>query len=160
MNGKLKPFQRGFLPDLNYKSFKEKFPNLSEYEINFHLQKLKKDEVWINDEYQVNIDKSVMAFNDTMRVWHLSIKRLDKEPIHDWRDLQAIKNMLVGEEYEAIELYPSEKRVVDSANQYHLWAFIQHIHDENKVPQFPIGWTRGNKRDEEDAISGAKQRKL
>jgi hypothetical protein len=53
---------------------------------------------------------------------HLSIKRIDKDPIHDWRDLQEIKNKLVGEECEGVEIYPAESRIVDMANQYHLWV--------------------------------------
>ena len=52
----------------------------------------------------------------------LSIKRLDKAPIHDWRDLQRIKNELLGPEREAVELYPAESRLMDTSNQYHLWA--------------------------------------
>jgi hypothetical protein len=37
--------------------------------------------------------------------------------VHDWRDLQRIKNQLVGPECEAVELYPAESRKVDTANQ-------------------------------------------
>ena len=55
---------------------------------------------------------------------HLSIKRNDKLPIHDWRDLQRIKNEVLGPEHEAMELYPAESRIVDTANQYHLWCFL------------------------------------
>ncbi|SRR5689334_10462934 len=54
---------------------------------------------------------------------HLSIKRNDKHTIHDWRDLQRIKNELLGHEQEAMELYPAESRLIDTANQYHLWCF-------------------------------------
>jgi hypothetical protein len=53
---------------------------------------------------------------------HLSIKRIDQQPIHDWRDLQRIKNELIGPDCEAVELYPAEGRRVDTANQYHLWG--------------------------------------
>jgi hypothetical protein len=68
--------------------------------------------------------------NDTYTVWeyllgawsHLSIKRNDREPIHDWRHLQQIKNDICGEDREAVELYPATDRVNDGANQYHLWV--------------------------------------
>jgi len=53
---------------------------------------------------------------------HLSVRRNDREPIHDWRDLQEIKNQLFSPEHEAVELYPKESRRVDTANQYHLWV--------------------------------------
>lgn len=54
---------------------------------------------------------------------HLSIRRADRKAVHDWRDFQRIKNELVGEEAEGIELYPAESRLVDGANQYHLFVF-------------------------------------
>jgi hypothetical protein len=53
---------------------------------------------------------------------HLSIKRNDKKPIREWRDLLRIKNTLVGEEVEAVELFPAMSRLIDEANQYHLWC--------------------------------------
>ncbi len=55
---------------------------------------------------------------------HLSIKRNDKNPMHDWRDMQRIKNELLGPEEEAMELYPAESRLIDTANQYHLFCFL------------------------------------
>jgi hypothetical protein len=90
--------------------------------------------VFKNDKYQVlkNLLKSEM--DPKMNIIWLSIKRIDKEPIHDWRDLQEIKNQLVGEENEGLEMYPAESRVVDSANQYHLWVF------ENPEFRFPFGF--------------------
>jgi hypothetical protein len=74
------------------------------------------ESLWTNDTYQV----SVRDLGNGGR--HLSIKRLDQEPVHDWRDLQRIKNELLGPDREAVELYPAEERKVDSANQYHLWG--------------------------------------
>jgi len=54
---------------------------------------------------------------------HLSIKDHGRSARHDWRDLQRIKNELVGPEFEAIEIYPAESRLVDTCNQYHLFVF-------------------------------------
>jgi hypothetical protein len=79
-----------------------------------------KSNVFKNDIYQV--DKREYGDGSDVKLIHLSIKRIDRQPIHDWRDLQEIKNQLVGEECEAVELYPAESRRVDSANQYHLWC--------------------------------------
>lgn len=53
---------------------------------------------------------------------HLSIRPLCGTARHDWRELQSIKNALVGVECEAVELYPAESRLMDEANQFHLWA--------------------------------------
>lgn len=52
----------------------------------------------------------------------LSIKKLDKARVRTWRELQRIKTALVGPHREAVELFPSEDRHVDTANQYHLWC--------------------------------------
>lgn len=85
--------------------------------------------VFLNSRYQV----SVRMYNPIEifgRIIWLSIKRIDKRPIHDWRDLQRIKNELIGEEYEAVEIYPAESRLHDTANQYHLWVFA----DGYKLP--------------------------
>ena len=97
-------------------------------------------EVYVNDIYQVNVQRNkqadYMVREATMKgkMTYLSIKRLDKKSIHDWRHLQEIKNELCGEDCEAIEIYPVEKRLVDTANQYHLFVFP-------KGTYVGFGWT-------------------
>lgn len=77
-----------------------------------------------NNLYQVVIDPIPEDLErHRPRLIHLSIKRLDQKPIRDWRHLQRIKNELVGERHEAVELFPVESRLIDTANQYHLWVF-------------------------------------
>ena len=89
-------------------------------------------EVYVNDTYTVTkADASqaqmVYAKRDTgwPAMWYLSIKRNDKEVIWDWRELQEIKNLLCGESNEGMQLFPAESRVVDTANQYHLFVIKQ-----------------------------------
>ena len=65
---------------------------------------------------------------------HLSISNRDLSALLDWRHLQEIKNDLVGEENEAVQLFPAESRLVDQANQFHLWA----LKDPNI--NFPFGY--------------------
>jgi hypothetical protein len=113
------------------------------------LNLVKDDEVWLNARYQCAVK---LLDNDPLGALHLSIKRRDKKPIHDWRDLQQIKNDVAGAEREALELYPAESRVVDLANQYHLWV----------VPvgqKIPVGWDNGRYLTDEVGRSGAKQRR-
>jgi hypothetical protein len=57
--------------------------------------------------------------------FRLSIQREDKEPIRSWRLLQDIKNEVAGADREAIEIYPPESEVTDTANIYHLWVFME-----------------------------------
>src|SRR5262249_13701026 len=54
--------------------------------------------------------------------FHLAIFRNDRQPVHDWRDLQRVKNDICGPEAEACEIYPAESRLCDRANTYHLWV--------------------------------------
>ena len=62
---------------------------------------------------------------------HLTIRNQDGSNRRDWREFQRIKNELVGPEAEAVELYPAESRLVDTANHYHLWVFPEY--------RFPFG---------------------
>lgn len=81
--------------------------------------------VWKNNLYTVYYNRRPAVNEDTGEagiVLHLSIKRNDREVIHDWRHLQRIKNAIVGPEQEICELYPAESRLVDTANQYHMWG--------------------------------------
>ena len=93
------------------------------------------EEVWLNDIYQVNVRRGIPLSSDPeITVTHLSIKRRDKQANMDWRHLQLIKNQLVGPENEGCELFPAESRLVDNANQYHMWVF------ENPDIKFPFGF--------------------
>lgn len=113
-------------------------------------------QLYINDKYQVLAREHRTPGIDFPPMVHLSIKRLDKEPIHDWRELQEIKNLIIGRENEAVELYPAESRLVDTANQYHLWVI------KDPEIKFPFGFHEG--RHIQDSVSagniGAKQRDL
>lgn len=88
-----------------------------------------KTEYWVNDLYQV----SVSYYDD--HLVQLNIRRRDGAPcLRDWRHFQQIKNELVGEECEGVELYPAESRLVDTSNKYHLWCI------KDPTFRFPVGW--------------------
>ena len=55
----------------------------------------------------------------------ITVIRLDNQPVRSWKDLQEIKNIFVGPECEAVEVFPAESRLMDTANEYHLWAHPQ-----------------------------------
>ena len=94
------------------------------------IKQLGTDEVWVNNSFQVIVYRNPAEAPELPQsnsgwpnmVW-LSIKRTDQEAIHDWRELQEIKNQIIGHENEAVEVYPAESRMVDTANQFHLWVF-------------------------------------
>jgi hypothetical protein len=100
--------------------------------------------LWVNSKYTVGVSKK-FSKELNIEITHLDIKRNDKAAVHDWRDLQRIKNELCGPECEAIELYPAEKRLVDSANSYHLWAFPAGFF-------LPLGWTERLVMDGDDVF--------
>lgn len=77
--------------------------------------------MYVNSRYQVALWEE---FHTELGPYvHLSIKDHDRSTRHDWRDFQRIKNEIVGPEYEAVEVYPAESRLVDTCNQYHLFVF-------------------------------------
>ncbi len=134
------------------KTIMEKFPLAPKEVIEAIMADTRDCETYINDTYTVYV-KDAEKFNENSpdMLW-LSIKRNDRQPIHDWRDLQEIKNQIVGEEHEAVELYPSQDRVVDTANQYHLWVF------KDKKFRFPFGFKGGYVDYDMAAKSGGVQR--
>lgn len=114
--------------------------------------------IWKNLDYQVatRTVPTEMERGDgkpgLINMIHLSIKRVDRRTVRDWRDLQRIKNQLIGENCEAVELFPSEERLVDNANQYHLWGF------DDPTFRFPFGFPTRMVSDDASPESGVVQR--
>ena len=77
-------------------------------------------------------------------VVHISFKHILNVAITDFRDMQTIKNALVGEEAMAVQIFPPENCLVDGANQYHLWCFVPNewpnVTEESEWPVLPIGF--------------------
>lgn len=111
---------------------------------------------YLNNLYQVEVRDADVRGEDWPPMLWLSIKRRDKNPIHDWRDLQRIKSEIVGPDCEGVEIYPAESRLVDSANQYHLWVIRE------PGIRFPFGFFDGRQvmGPEDAAKMGAKQRDI
>jgi hypothetical protein len=87
------------------------------------VEKVLGDDVWLNDRYQALVRRVPSRDPDATPLYHISIRRMDRGACHDWRDFQRIKNDILRPECEAVEIYPAESRLADSANQYHLWGF-------------------------------------
>lgn len=111
------------------------------------------EEIWRNDIYQVTVYRKNACGGDWPNIVHLSIRRIDRQAIRDWRDFQDIKNQLVGPECEGVELYPAESRCVDLANQFHLWVF------DSTEAKYPFGFNEGRHVDSVE-IAGSMQRRL
>jgi len=91
------------------------------------VQRMASQNIFENDQYHVEISYALPFI-------HLNIRRLDGQLCKEWRHFQEIKNALVGSEYEAVELFPAESRLVDTSNEYHLWVCA----DRNY--RFPFGF--------------------
>lgn len=69
-------------------------------------------------------------------VEHYCIRNADNSDI-PWAEKQRIKNELVGRNRTAIEVFPSEDRLIDEAGMYHLWVLPAEyqlpfgLHDED-----------------------------
>jgi len=160
MNGNVGKFQRAVDVDQTFEAFAHRYRdmNMRPQTLRRLFEKQKGDALYLSEFYQVAIDKDPPHAFPGVVMWHLSIKRIDKEPIMDWRDLQAIKSQLCGDEAEALQLFPAESRCVDTSNQYHLWVFMRS--GTQRLPRIPCGWTKGMVIDEAaSATSGAKQRR-
>lgn len=108
------------------------------YKVSMEEAQVMRDQIesethYTNGEYFVSVSAEHNA-KHWPGVIHLTISRLDDQPVRNWRDMQDIKNLLIGEEHEAIELYPAESRLVDMGNQYHLWVF------SSPEVRVPVGW--------------------
>lgn len=149
------PFHPSTLPDWAFdaKVIATRFC-VSEQTAVAQVERHRRETVYVNDVYQVNVQRVHAPFGATVgdMLW-LSIKRRDKGLIRDWRELQEVKNRIVGPEHEAFEVFPAESRLVDVANQWHLWVFV-----DSKV-RLPVGFrTREVGGSQEAKAVGARQR--
>ena len=118
------------------------------------LRTFEKQECWENNLYrdQVHPTPSLSKGENLWNVTEVSITRVDQEAIHDWRHFQYIKNDIFGEDREAVELYPVEARLMDTANTY--WLYVL---PEGKI--FPFGLT-GRHVNDSWGLAASKQRPL
>jgi len=86
-----------------------KMPAYDEWECDLYygsLRRFKTGAFWSGGQYAV-----------------IGITAKDETARHDWREFQQIKNSLLGPEWEGVELYPAESRLVDPTNRFYLWCF-------------------------------------
>ncbi|WP_406543843.1 hypothetical protein [Pseudobutyrivibrio sp.] len=91
------------------------------------------DRAWIDPERGYQVHSRMIFTKQYGNVEHVTISKTHKEgepilatggmrPI-GWSEKMMIKNELFGEDRAAIEVYPKQKNLVDSADVYHLWVF-------------------------------------
>jgi hypothetical protein len=77
---------------------------------------------WQTEDGIYDILYEVIDYNE-IKYKHLLIQRIDNEPIRNYIDLQEIKNDLLGEDVEAVEVFPKKCDLLNGANVYHLWTW-------------------------------------
>lgn len=103
----------------NYHSYMAR--GLSKAQAKRAAAKARAERVVLSSVYQVNINEVLAPPPFGKGLW-FSCKRRDKEPIVDRSVLSQILWALRPDSW-AVELFPKSARVVDTANQYHLYVF-------------------------------------
>lgn len=80
------------------------------------------DRCWINTENGMCVSSRLIR-TDIGNVEHVTISTKDGNTNITWADKQQIKNDLFGKNRCAVEVFPTEDRLVDVCNVYHLWVF-------------------------------------
>jgi hypothetical protein len=107
--------------------------------------------IYKNALYTVLVKQVTMRANFPAMT-HLSVRRNDRQPIFDWRDMQRVKNDLIGEENEGVQLFPAESRLLDTSNQYHMYVI-----NDPKI-SFPFGYEE--RHVSEQSFHGSAQRRF
>jgi len=93
-----------------------KFPDISDDAIDA----LMPDETWGNDRYTVNVH---LLDADRDGFVELAVHNHRRTPHVPWRHLQQIKDEVMGADREAVQLFPAQGRLVDTANEYWLQVY-------------------------------------
>ena len=84
------------------------------------IDDLMNDETWGNDRYTVTVH---FLDGDRDGFVEITIHNHRRTTHIPWRHLQQIKNEVLGADREAVQLFPAEDRLVDTANEYWLYAY-------------------------------------
>lgn len=76
------------------------------------------DAAYNNLVLSVQVSTEASEWGDIVHLW---IRRHDGQA-PTWRQLQRVKNSIVGSDRTAVEVYPATEDLVDVANMYHLWV--------------------------------------
>ena len=95
---------------------KAQHPDITDSQID----DLMNDETWGNDRYTVTVH---FLDGDRDGFVEITIHNHRRTTHIPWRHLQQIKNEVLGADREAVQLFPAEDRLVDTANAYWLYAY-------------------------------------
>lgn len=85
--------------------------------------KMKYPNLRFSDQCYVYEKTYVIGVNKIDGFTHIKIMHIHNWPVEDWYSFQEIKNFILGENAQAVQVYPRESDLVDGSNTYHLWSW-------------------------------------
>lgn len=101
---------------------------VKELGVPYHGWMREMDRAWVSEDGQYSVMSRLLR-TPVGKVEHVAITsaagrgKCDGSGDIPWAVKMQIKNELFGEKRAAIEVYPSQDRLVDAADTYHLWVF-------------------------------------
>lgn len=101
---------------------------VEELGVPYHGWMREMDRAWVSEDGQYSVMSRLLRA-PFGKVEHVAITsaagcgKCDGSGDIPWAVKMQIKNELFGEKRAAIEVYPSQDRLVDAADTYHLWVF-------------------------------------
>ena len=101
---------------------------VEELGVPYHGWMREMDRAWVSEDGQYSVVSRLLR-TPVGKVEHVAITsaagcgKCDGSGDIPWAVKMQIKNELFGEKRAAIEVYPSQDRLVDAADTYHLWVF-------------------------------------
>lgn len=75
---------------------------------------------YLNNRYVVQVSYATTTIGEVTHLW---IRTLVGDMPRSWRDLQTIKEQIVGPHRVAVEVFPAIGELVDQADMAHLWVY-------------------------------------
>lgn len=76
-------------------------------------------ECYVNNRYSVQVSDVETDWGPVVHLW---VRRHAPGMPRSWRDLQRIKDTIVGEDRVAVEVFPAAGDIIDQADMAHLWV--------------------------------------
>lgn len=105
---------------------------VEELGVPYHGWMREMDRAWVSEDGQYSVMSRLLR-TPVGKVEHVAITsaagrgKCDGSGDIPWAVKMQIKNELFGEKRAAIEVYPSQDRLVDAADTYHLWVFEKRV---------------------------------
>jgi hypothetical protein len=117
-------FHAGKVPEaaLNWRTYAVAPYFLDEASAKALTARMRKERVFVSSSHQVWVRDDAPRSNP-WGIWaHVRLERRDRRPLSMRWEMNAIKEAVVGQAFEAYELLPAESRRTDSDNQCHFFV--------------------------------------